>query len=56
MTEKQSSKTESFPTQAQVVIIGGGADGIWPACDIWPTVPVENMEMLMAAAKRYGSK
>lgn len=27
MTEKQSSKTESFPTQAQVVIIGGGVIG-----------------------------
>jgi [methyl-Co(III) methanol-specific corrinoid protein]:coenzyme M methyltransferase len=37
-------------------IIASGADGIWPACDIWPTAPVENMEMLMAAAKRYGSK
>jgi MtaA/CmuA family methyltransferase len=37
-------------------IIASGADGIWPACDIWPTVPVENMEMLMAAAKRYGGK
>jgi hypothetical protein len=30
MTEKQSSKTESFPTQAQVVIIGGAADGYAP--------------------------
>jgi [methyl-Co(III) methanol-specific corrinoid protein]:coenzyme M methyltransferase len=37
-------------------IIASGADGIWPGCDIWPTVPVENMEMLMAAAKRYGSR
>jgi glycine cleavage system aminomethyltransferase T/glycine/D-amino acid oxidase-like deaminating enzyme len=27
MTEKQSSNTESFPTQAQVVIIGGGVIG-----------------------------
>jgi MtaA/CmuA family methyltransferase len=36
-------------------IIANGADGIWPGCDIWPTVPVENMEMLMAAAKIYGA-
>jgi [methyl-Co(III) methanol-specific corrinoid protein]:coenzyme M methyltransferase len=35
-------------------IIANGADAIWPGCDIWPTVPVENMEMLMAAAKKSG--
>ncbi|MGB3906046.1 MAG: MtaA/CmuA family methyltransferase [Anaerolineae bacterium] len=35
-------------------IIANGADAIWPGCDIWPTVPVENMEMLVAAAKKSG--
>lgn len=34
--------------------IDGGVNAIWPGCDIWPTVPKENMEALMAAAKKYG--
>jgi len=37
-------------------IIASGADAIWPGCDIWPTVPAENMETLMATAKKYGSR
>ncbi len=34
--------------------IADGVDAIWPGCDIWPTVPRENMEALMAAARKYG--
>jgi len=34
--------------------IDRGVDAIWPGCDIWPTVPKENMEALMKAARRYG--
>jgi [methyl-Co(III) methanol-specific corrinoid protein]:coenzyme M methyltransferase len=37
-------------------IIGSGADAIWPGCDIWPTVPAENMERLMATARKYGAR
>lgn len=28
-----------------------GVDALWPGCDIWPTVPKENMETLMQAVK-----
>lgn len=31
-----------------------GVNAIWPGCDIWPVVPKENMEALMAAARKYG--
>ena len=31
-----------------------GVNAIWPGCDIWPVVPRENMEGLMAAARKYG--
>ncbi|HLA27795.1 MAG TPA: MtaA/CmuA family methyltransferase [Syntrophales bacterium] len=31
-----------------------GVNAIWPGCDIWPVLPKENMEALMAAARRYG--
>ena len=34
--------------------IAKGVDAVWPGCDIWPTVPRENMEALMAAARKYG--
>jgi [methyl-Co(III) methanol-specific corrinoid protein]:coenzyme M methyltransferase len=36
--------------------IDEGADGVWPGCDIWPQVPVENMKAMMAAMKKYGVK
>jgi [methyl-Co(III) methanol-specific corrinoid protein]:coenzyme M methyltransferase len=34
--------------------IEAGVNAIWPSCDIWPTAPRENMEAMMAAARRYG--
>lgn len=34
--------------------IEGGVDGIWPGCDIWPTVPKENMDALLEATRKYG--
>lgn len=34
--------------------IESGADGVWPGCDIWPTVPPENMETMIEATRRYG--
>lgn len=35
-------------------IIASGADAVWPGCDIWPTVPWQNMEALVAATRKYG--
>jgi [methyl-Co(III) methanol-specific corrinoid protein]:coenzyme M methyltransferase len=34
--------------------IESGVNAIWPGCDIWPTVPKENMEALMEAVRKYG--
>ena len=34
--------------------ISNGVDALWPGCDIYPTVPRENMEALMAAAQKHG--
>ena len=31
--------------------VRGGVDAVWPGCDIWPTVPKENMETLMQTVK-----
>jgi [methyl-Co(III) methanol-specific corrinoid protein]:coenzyme M methyltransferase len=35
--------------------IDNGSSAIWPGCDIWPTVPKENMQAMMAAAEKYGA-
>ena len=31
--------------------IASGVNGIWPGCDIWPTVPWQNMEAMVAAVQ-----
>ncbi|MFQ6126649.1 MAG: MtaA/CmuA family methyltransferase [Candidatus Heimdallarchaeota archaeon] len=35
-------------------VIKSGVDAIWPACDIWPTAPLENIKALVEATKLYG--
>ncbi len=37
-------------------VIDGGADAIWPGCDIWPSVIPENMRAMMEATEKYGVK
>jgi [methyl-Co(III) methanol-specific corrinoid protein]:coenzyme M methyltransferase len=32
-------------------ILGAGVDALWPGCDIWPSVPAENMQALMGAVQ-----
>jgi len=34
--------------------IANGVSAVWPGCDIWPTVPKQNMEAMMAAVAKYG--
>ncbi|MFQ6137071.1 MAG: MtaA/CmuA family methyltransferase [Candidatus Hydrothermarchaeales archaeon] len=34
--------------------IKNGVNAVWPGCDIWPEVPVENMKALVEATKKYG--
>lgn len=36
--------------------VENGVDAIWPGCDLWPVVPKENLEALIEAALKYGSK
>ncbi|MFQ5975639.1 MAG: MtaA/CmuA family methyltransferase [Candidatus Hydrothermarchaeales archaeon] len=36
-------------------VIEEGVSAIWPGCDIWPDVPVENMRTLVDATKKYGT-
>lgn len=34
--------------------IDAGVNAIWPGCDIWPDAPRENIEAMIAAARKYG--
>ena len=48
---------EGAPEEVDAMIkaaIDQGADAVWPGCDIWPVVPVENMKAMMDAMKKYG--
>ena len=36
-------------------IIDSGANAVWPGCDIWPTVPKENMKALVTAVIKHGN-
>ena len=35
---------------AVAAAVAAGADAIWPGCDLWPPVPVENMKAMVEAA------
>lgn len=50
--------TRGTPEEIKRVVkeaIESGVDAIWPACDIWPTAPIENVRTLVEATKEYGS-
>lgn len=34
-------------------ILDSGVDAVWPGCDIWPSVPQENMKALMETVQGY---
>ncbi|GAB4488091.1 MAG: methylcobamide:CoM methyltransferase MtaA [Thermodesulfovibrionales bacterium] len=36
--------------------IDDGVSAVWPGCDIWPTVPPQNMKAMMDTIKTYGGK
>ncbi len=36
--------------------IDDGVSAVWPGCDIWPTVPPQNMIAMLDETKKYGGK
>jgi [methyl-Co(III) methanol-specific corrinoid protein]:coenzyme M methyltransferase len=36
--------------------IDDGVSAVWPGCDIWPTVPPQNMKAMMDEVITYGGK
>jgi [methyl-Co(III) methanol-specific corrinoid protein]:coenzyme M methyltransferase len=36
--------------------IDNGVSAVWPGCDIWPTVPPQNMKAMMDEITNYGGK
>ena len=46
-------------TQVEAVIkkcIDDGQDAVWPGCDIWPDIRLENMETYVKTVREYGKK
>lgn len=41
---------------ATVKCMEEGVDALWPACDIWPTAPVENLRAMVDTVKAYGAE
>ncbi len=46
------SKAKDVEKQV-ATIINEGVDAVWPACDIWPEAPVENVIAMVQACKKY---
>jgi [methyl-Co(III) methanol-specific corrinoid protein]:coenzyme M methyltransferase len=45
--------------QVETVIkqcIDNGIDSVWPGCDIWPDIKLENMETYVKTVREYGKK
>ncbi|MEW6423209.1 MAG: MtaA/CmuA family methyltransferase [Bacillota bacterium] len=36
--------------------IEGGVDAVWPACDIWPTAPLDNLRAMVETVKKHGAE
>lgn len=45
--------TPDLVREKVTAILDSGVDALWPGCDIWPTVPVENMQTLMETVRTY---
>ena len=50
------SGSEEVVRQAVRKCIDDGVSGVWPGCDIWPTVPPQNMKAMMEETISYGGK
>jgi [methyl-Co(III) methanol-specific corrinoid protein]:coenzyme M methyltransferase len=50
------SGSEEAVRQAVRKCIDDGVSGVWPGCDIWPTVPPQNMKAMMEETISYGGK
>jgi [methyl-Co(III) methanol-specific corrinoid protein]:coenzyme M methyltransferase len=50
------SGSEDVVRQSVRKCIDDGVSGVWPGCDIWPTVPPQNMKAMMEETISYGGK
>ncbi|MBI5103083.1 MAG: methyltransferase [Nitrospirae bacterium] len=50
------SGTEELVRSTMRKCIDDGVSAVWPGCDIWPTVPPQNMIAMMDEIKKYGGK
>ncbi len=50
------SGTEDLVRSTMRKCIDDGVSAVWPGCDIWPTVPPQNMTAMIDEVKTYGGK
>lgn len=50
------SGSEDVVRQSVRKCIDDGVSGVWPGCDIWPTVPPQNMKAMVEETISYGGK
>lgn len=50
------SGSEEIVRQSVRKCIDDGVSGVWPGCDIWPTVPPQNMKAMVEETISYGGK
>jgi [methyl-Co(III) methanol-specific corrinoid protein]:coenzyme M methyltransferase len=50
LVQKEASEVEGVIKTC----IDEGVDAVWPGCDIWPDVKIENMESYVNAVRRHG--
>jgi len=48
-----SQGTPELVTETVRAIGRAGVDAVWPGCDLWPEIPPENFQALMAAAREF---
>ncbi len=46
-----SQGTPDEITEAVAGVIRSGADAVWPGCDLYPDIPLENLRALVEASK-----
>jgi [methyl-Co(III) methanol-specific corrinoid protein]:coenzyme M methyltransferase len=48
------SGDESLVRSTMRKCIDDGVSAVWPGCDIWPTVPPQNMTAMIDEIKKHG--
>jgi len=46
-----ANSSQTDVQQAVSAAVAAGADAVWPGCDLYPTMPLDNLKAMLAAAQ-----